>query len=880
MLPYAASFDSDAGDQMFAGLTCRRCHKKKIISEMGRPWCGWCNDWAILEPEDPGAGGGGPRNDLFALVGADLNTLANRIADCLAQPAALRHAKALIRSLPGNVVLDSVTQPDLAQLKPIAMLALGCDCLRRVVGAVLADGQVEAEELEIAHTLVGPIAGYYAKIFDHYAHYADLPLEEVGQFLDDFNQDNGWFGGGPESDAPLIGATLSSIASVIEGDTGPLDAYEDIVENVILGIVAVDGINKAEGQLLKRAREFHRVMRDFVEVNLKTSQPTKPAFHGKSSFGSPGPSAMGPEEEAASRTPETPTEISPEEALREATADLTSLIGLPGVTDEVRRLMSFLKIQQERRKHGLRESTQSLHFVFTGNPGTGKTTVARIVSKIFYGFGILKSLKLVEGDRAALVAGYVGQTALKTDEVVQSALDGVLFIDEAYALSSGFGAAHDFGQEAIDTLLKRMEDHRDRLIVIVAGYPMPMEKFLRTNPGLESRFTRFIRFEDYAVPDLCRIFEKFCADSEYSLTTTARANAFVLFSAAYAQRDERFGNARLVRNVYEQAVSLHSERLAAATGDIDKAALVTLDGVDIPFGMVQGLDPSGFDLSESKWEAMCPGCGKASRAGLKFLGQRVTCKCGQKFIFPWWNLDPGTVKGLGPELFSPATPTDKLGVVERAPDPTPAKASPSVQGVAVVWQADPRRAAVLLEEGVQHLQRHDGPAAIRCFETAISLDWPNSDPGEEPYYRCRAEAYRLIGEDGPINSLEEYSAAVQSAKRGQFRLAIQSYRRAINLDPDFLWASNNLAWLLSTYADDRARDGREAIRYATYACDKSDWHCWSFIDTLSAAHAEAGDFDSAIKSAEKALLVAPAEKRASVESNIKAYRRKQPIRQD
>jgi ATPase family associated with various cellular activities (AAA)/AAA lid domain len=344
---------------------------------------------------------------------------------------------------------------------------------------------------------------------------------------------------------------------------------------------------------------------------------------------------------------------SAEESLRLAVIELDSLIGLPGVKDEVKRLTSFLTIQQQRRQHGLKQSTQSLHFVFTGNPGTGKTTVARILGKIFYGFGILKTPKMVECDRSKLVGGYVGQTAIKTDEVIQSALDGVLFIDEAYTLAGDaekFGHGDMFGEEAINTLLKRMEDDRDRLIVIAAGYPAPMRNFLHSNPGLESRFTRFINFEDYTVPDLCRIFERFCHESEYSLTPTACANAFVLFTAAHIQRDERFGNARFVRNVYEQTLGLLSQRLTSGTVNIDKAALTTIDGSDIPFGMATRIDVRNLDLTESLWLAECPGCGKSRKSGIKFLGRRVSCKCGQKFPFPWWNPVPGTLKGLPPEV--------------------------------------------------------------------------------------------------------------------------------------------------------------------------------------------------------------------------------------
>ena len=261
--------------------------------------------------------------------------------------------------------------------------------------------------------------------------------------------------------------------------------------------------------------------------------------------------------------------------------ELERLIGLPAVKNEIRRLTHFLTVQQERRRHGLRLSNQTLHFVFRGNPGTGKTTVARIVGSILHEYGVMKTNKFVECGRSDLVGGYLGQTALKTDERINEALDGVLFIDEAYTLLEREDGM--YGKEVIGTLLKRMEDHRDRLVVIIAGYTRLMNQFMEANPGLKSRFTRYIDFEDYSVEELCLIFEKLCTDNEYTTSTSCKRAINLLFSLTHAERDETFGNARHVRNIFEDVLNLHSNRLVSTYGrTIPKSALTRLEALDIP----------------------------------------------------------------------------------------------------------------------------------------------------------------------------------------------------------------------------------------------------------------------------------------------------------
>ncbi len=240
--------------------------------------------------------------------------------------------------------------------------------------------------------------------------------------------------------------------------------------------------------------------------------------------------------------------------------ELNNLIGLKHLKDEVRTYINFLQIQKLREQQGLGRSYVTLHSVFCGSPGTGKTTVARLMGQIYQQLGILKRGHLVETDRSGMVAGYVGQTAEKVNKLVEEALDGVLFIDEAYSLKPE-ESEKDFGQEAIDTLVKRMEDYRERFVVIVAGYGEEMERFINSNPGLKSRFNRYFHFQDYTPQELLAIFDSICHQNNYELTAESKEKLLVELTQLYSQRDKSFGNGRLVRNLFEKTIEKQANRL-------------------------------------------------------------------------------------------------------------------------------------------------------------------------------------------------------------------------------------------------------------------------------------------------------------------------------
>lgn len=265
--------------------------------------------------------------------------------------------------------------------------------------------------------------------------------------------------------------------------------------------------------------------------------------------------------------------------IRKVLDRMNNLIGQLSVKEELKKIANFVKIQQIRKMNGMKTASSSYHCVFTGNPGTGKTTIARMLADIYKELGVVTTGQLVETDRSGLVGEYVGQTAVKTNEVIDKALEGVLFIDEAYSLAQG--GNNDFGAEAISTLLKRMEDDRDQLVVILAGYGEEMKGFIDSNPGLESRFNRYIHFEDYSAEELLTIFKKMLSDNDYRMSDGAEKKLCTVINQKVESKDRNFGNARYVRNLFEKTCQLQSSRLSASR-EMSKESLELIEADDIP----------------------------------------------------------------------------------------------------------------------------------------------------------------------------------------------------------------------------------------------------------------------------------------------------------
>ncbi|EMI19600.1 AAA ATPase central domain protein [Rhodopirellula maiorica SM1] len=407
----------------------------------------------------------------------------------------------------------------------------------------------------------------------------------------------------------------------------PLADSKAQVETIVMRLANL--VAKCDGQTMpEESVALHTLQRD-IDMALHPANP-KSTLAPIGTASSEGPSAMayqhqqhpGGAETNKAAEPESPAER--ERRLQAAMKELESLIGLQGVKDRVRSYANFLRLQQQRKDAGLATMPISLHMAFIGNPGTGKTTVARIVGQILGALGTLSSGHVIETDRSGLVAQYAGQTAVKTNELCDSAKGGVLFIDEAYSLVDASGD-DAYGREAIQTLLKRMEDDRESMAVILAGYSDEMDKMIRSNPGLSSRINTKIDFQDYTPSDLGRIFEGMCEQNQYQMPSEARHRLLIGFQHLYECRDRHFGNGRLVRNAFEDTIRRLADRIAEVS-ELTESLLTVLLASDVS---VPGVTGSKLDALVAKPHVLriqCNGCQRKVRIMPESLGIRVRCK--------------------------------------------------------------------------------------------------------------------------------------------------------------------------------------------------------------------------------------------------------------
>ena len=411
------------------------------------------------------------------------------------------------------------------------------------------------------------------------------------------------------------------------------------LETIVIRLAHVVG--RADGELKEVEAGSIKSIQEELQRHLRPIPIDDPAEHAEAERTAP--ETIKKIIKTAERLPPASTASAvvrktPAPTVAEALAELDQLIGLTEVKAEVRTLANFLKVQSQRQEAGLPTTGLSLHMVFNGNPGTGKTSVARIVGKIFGAMGVLAKGHLVETDRSGLVAEYAGQTGPKSHKKIDESLDGVLFIDEAYSLCSQ--DKDPYGHEAVQTLLKRMEDDRHRLVVILAGYPEPMQDLLETNPGLSSRFSRQLEFADYTPLELASIFGQMCEKNHYRLGSAARAKTMAGLSWLYDNRDEHFGNGRTVRNLFEHAIRCQANRIAGVS-KLSMNELTTLEPADVQF--TDCPDDAFAKLADeaTRFHICCAHCNHGKDVPQKFLGRTVRCpKCKKEFAANWGAFSP------------------------------------------------------------------------------------------------------------------------------------------------------------------------------------------------------------------------------------------------
>jgi len=401
-------------------------------------------------------------------------------------------------------------------------------------------------------------------------------------------------------------------------------------------------LNSDPGQSCTQ-EEFSRQREAAMEHAAQASEKIQTSFGtAQRSRGQPGKE---PAAGTRSADPDQSVQVQKEKvSLETALEELDDLVGMQAVKQEVRTLVNFLDIQRKRELARLAKTRISLHMVFSGNPGTGKTTVARILGKIYGAMGVLQKGHLVETDRSGLVAEFAGQTGPKTNKVIDQALDGVLFIDEAYSLVHQSGE-DPFGAEAIQALLKRMEDDRNRLIVILTGYTDEIKTLVRSNPGLASRLGRQIEFADYNPIELAQIFGLMSTHNEYYSRGLTRAKLLVGLEWLYKRRDKHFGNGRMVRNIFEAAIRNLSNRVVESS-QFTKRLLSEFHASDIEIPGIPDHLISNSNLSRRRFSACCPQCQAAPKVPANLLGRRVKCtSCKRAYRIEWGSPLPESSSG-------------------------------------------------------------------------------------------------------------------------------------------------------------------------------------------------------------------------------------------